>query len=64
MTEDAAFVLGIAATPRDTAVALVYADWLEERGDPRAELLRFWYDLSAIPYGEETFGRLQILAAR
>ena len=26
----------IAATPHDRGPRLIYADWLEERGDPRA----------------------------
>src|SRR5262249_53245590 len=31
---------GILETPDDDAPRLVYADWLEERGDPRAEFIR------------------------
>ncbi len=30
----------IRKNPRDNATRLVYADWLEDRGDPRAEYLR------------------------
>src|SRR5271168_4564759 len=40
MNEDRAFVLAILEKPDDDARKLVYADWLEERGDPRAEYLR------------------------
>jgi uncharacterized protein (TIGR02996 family) len=40
MREDAAFLQAIAADPADEAVRAVYADWLEERGDPRAECLQ------------------------
>jgi uncharacterized protein (TIGR02996 family) len=40
MREDAAFLEAIAADPADEAVRAVYADWLEERGDVRAECLR------------------------
>jgi uncharacterized protein (TIGR02996 family) len=37
---DEAFLCAIAESPRDDTHRLVYADWLEERGDPRAEWLR------------------------
>ncbi len=35
-----AFLDSIGANPGDNTPRLVYADWLEERGDPRAEYLR------------------------
>lgn len=38
-TEEA-FLESIRANPRDDTTRLVYADWLEERGDPRAAYLR------------------------
>jgi uncharacterized protein (TIGR02996 family) len=38
--DEMAFIRAIAADPDDEATRLVYADWLEERGDPRAEFLR------------------------
>jgi uncharacterized protein (TIGR02996 family) len=38
-TEEA-FLDSICADPRDSTPRLVYADWLEERGDPRAAYLR------------------------
>jgi uncharacterized protein (TIGR02996 family) len=38
-TEEA-FLESIRANPSAKTVRLVYADWLEERGDPRAEYLR------------------------
>jgi uncharacterized protein (TIGR02996 family) len=40
MTEERAFLKAILERPDDDARKLVYADWLEERGDPRAEYLR------------------------
>lgn len=40
MTEERAFVQAILEHPNDDATKLVYADWLEERGDPRGEYLR------------------------
>ena len=38
--EEAALLAGIAARPTDRLGYLVYADWLDERGDPRGEFLR------------------------
>jgi uncharacterized protein (TIGR02996 family) len=35
-----AFIDAIAEDPDDDTARLVYADWLDERGDPRAEYLR------------------------
>jgi uncharacterized protein (TIGR02996 family) len=40
MTEERAFLLAILERPDDDAPKLIYADWLEERGDPRAEFLQ------------------------
>src|SRR4051794_32448909 len=34
MNEETAFIRGLIADPGDRALRLVYADWLEERGDP------------------------------
>jgi uncharacterized protein (TIGR02996 family) len=45
MTEEAAFVAAILAAPRDDTPRLVFADWLDERGDPAASccgLPRSW----------------------
>jgi uncharacterized protein (TIGR02996 family) len=40
MTEDEAFIRAIVDSPGDEGPRLVYADWLEERGDPRSKFLR------------------------
>ena len=40
MSEDESFLQEIIAAPDDDGPRLVYADWLEERGDPRAEFIR------------------------
>jgi uncharacterized protein (TIGR02996 family) len=40
MGDEENFIQAIRAAPGDYALRLVYADWLEERGDPRAEFLR------------------------
>jgi uncharacterized protein (TIGR02996 family) len=40
MSDDSAFIRAILANPDDAELRLIYADWLEERGDPRGEFLR------------------------
>jgi uncharacterized protein (TIGR02996 family) len=40
MTRDGAFLRAVIENPEDETTRLVYADWLEERGDRRAEFLR------------------------
>ncbi len=40
MSDEQAFLDAIKANPSDRALRLIYADWLEERGDPRAVSLR------------------------
>lgn len=41
MTDEEAFLRAIAFHPQDDLPRLVYADWLDERGDQRADYLRF-----------------------
>jgi uncharacterized protein (TIGR02996 family) len=40
VTDDEAFIRAVVAAPGDEAPRLVYADWLDERGDPRGAYLR------------------------
>src|SRR5437879_1912305 len=40
MTNSNGFLDAIRAAPDDDGPRLVYADWLEERGDPRGEFIR------------------------
>src|SRR5450755_976841 len=40
MTHDDAFLQAILERPDDDAPRLLYADWLDERGDPRGEFIR------------------------
>jgi uncharacterized protein (TIGR02996 family) len=40
MADHAAFMRAILAAPDDDLPRLVYADWLDERGDPRGEFIR------------------------
>src|SRR4051794_22578363 len=52
MSAESAFLCGILAKPDDVENRLKYADWLEARGDPRAQLLRMPPELERISYVE------------
>jgi uncharacterized protein (TIGR02996 family) len=47
--EDKAFLRAIIDNPTDTTARLVYADWLDDRSDPRGTYLRVEMDLQAQP---------------
>jgi uncharacterized protein (TIGR02996 family) len=48
MTDDPAFLRAICANPDDDLPRLIYADWLDEHGDPdRAEFIRLQCALAA-----------------
>ncbi|MEK6236070.1 MAG: TIGR02996 domain-containing protein, partial [Planctomycetales bacterium] len=49
MDYEQAFLEEIVANPGDPAPRLIFADWLEERGDPRAEVIRLQHALLRIP---------------
>ncbi len=53
-----AFLREIAANPRDNTARLVYADWLDEKGDPRGEYLRVHCELSTLPPSDERYQSL------
>lgn len=40
-SEEMAFLEAIRAAPEDDTIRLAYADWLEKRGDPLGEFIRF-----------------------
>jgi uncharacterized protein (TIGR02996 family) len=61
MTDEQAFLTAIQAAPEDDAHLLVYADWLEERGDSRSDLLRQFAALADHP---ERFEAVYEAAAR
>jgi uncharacterized protein (TIGR02996 family) len=52
MDHDDAFLQDLLENPEDNTPRLVYADWLEERGDPRGAFLRLERALAACPEGE------------
>lgn len=43
MNDEAAFVAAIAADPGDTHLPLIFADWLDDHGDPRGQWIRSGY---------------------
>jgi uncharacterized protein (TIGR02996 family) len=49
MTPDDAFLADIIAAPDDDGLRLIYADYLDERGDPRGEFIRVQIDLARQP---------------
>jgi uncharacterized protein (TIGR02996 family) len=49
MSDGAGFLRAIQKNPEDEAARLVYADWLEERGDIRGEYLRLEHQLVQTP---------------
>jgi len=62
-----AFIDAIAEDPDDDTARLVYADWLEERGDPRAEYLRLEAELATSISGDrrkQAVGRMRQLRRR
>ena len=51
MPAESAFVDAIRETPDDRTLRLVYADWLDEAGDSRGELIRLQCELDARAVG-------------
>jgi uncharacterized protein (TIGR02996 family) len=49
LTDADAFIRAIIAEPDDDVPRLVYADWLDERGDPRGEFIRVQCALASWP---------------
>lgn len=59
MNDEVAFLRSILADPDDSARRLLYADWLDERGHPAAELLRLDAELDRQTGNQATRTRLQ-----
>lgn len=59
MTEDEAFVAAIRAQPTDDTLRLVYADWLDERDDPRGAFVRLEYRLHGMHEADPDYRKLQ-----
>jgi uncharacterized protein (TIGR02996 family) len=53
MNQEDAFLEAICEEPDDDTVRLIFADWLEERGDPRGEFIRIQCAVAAMPEEDE-----------
>src|SRR4051812_35277558 len=61
MDEGEGFLQAVLASPDDDILRLIYADWLQEHGNPRGEFIRVQSELARLPEHEE---RRAELAAR
>lgn len=52
------FLSAMRAAPDDHTTALVFADWLEEHGDPRADMIRASCELDRLRKDGTTWGKL------
>src|SRR4051794_40761044 len=59
MKDEDALLNAILANPEDDALRQVYADWLEERGDPRGEFLRTEARLASLSKAKRSAGKLR-----
>jgi uncharacterized protein (TIGR02996 family) len=59
MTHDDAFLRAIIENPDDDSLRLVYADYLDERGDPRGEFIRVQIALAGLPDNDPRRGELE-----
>ena len=62
MKNEEEFVRALAASPGEVAVSLAFADWLEERGDLKAQFIRLWAKLWSSEYKEGSFEQIHMLA--
>lgn len=58
MSQDSEFLDEIHASPYEDTPRLIYADWLEEQGDPRGEYLRIECALNGLADGDALFEEL------
>lgn len=47
-SDESIFLTEIEAAPRSVDRRLIYADWLEEQGDPRGELIQIWHEQDSL----------------
>jgi uncharacterized protein (TIGR02996 family) len=57
MSDEASFLEAIRSSPKDVAARLIYADWLDERGDARSEYLRLDAEAERIQARLHALGR-------
>jgi uncharacterized protein (TIGR02996 family) len=61
MSQRQAFIDAILASPDDDAPRLIYADWLEERGESaRAEFIRVQCELARLDVAENRYPELHV----
>src|SRR5215475_10196017 len=53
------FLNAIESQPADRTLRLVYADWLDERDDPRGELIRIEEEMRTLPVFADRFWELK-----
>jgi uncharacterized protein (TIGR02996 family) len=58
-TDESAFLAAVRAAPADLAPRLVFADWLDERNDPRGELIRIEEEMRTLPAFADRFWALK-----
>jgi uncharacterized protein (TIGR02996 family) len=54
-----AFLQAILAEPDNDLPRLIYADWLEERGDPRGEFIRVQVEIARVQPGDDRLTQLR-----
>lgn len=59
MDEDMGLLAAVRAVPEDDTARLVYADWLDERGDPRGDFLRLECRLHGMAETDPDYRHLQ-----
>jgi len=64
MTDHERFIEAVAAEPDDDGPRLVYADWLDERGDPRGRFVRTQVELARLPEDDPRRAPLEEVQAR
>lgn len=57
---EAAFLAAIREAPGDRTSRLIYADWLEEQGDPRGELIRIEEEMRLLPVFSDRYWQLKL----
>lgn len=64
MPDEQSFLDEITASPDDDIPRLIYADWLEENGDPRGEFIRIQCELATLRKTQKRFAELRSEEAR
>jgi uncharacterized protein (TIGR02996 family) len=59
-SEELAFIERIREQPDDDGPRLIFADWLDERGDPRGEFIRVQCALARLPDGDARRSNLEL----